>query len=193
MFSGFKMVKVWYMDNEENDPRLEHHKSPPEYLSLENLHEETGVEHFAINAENYEDDELLTAIRKDRNYTFEDEITCSKSCLPDFESKLRSFYTEHLHTDEEIRLVLDGSGYFDVRDAKDDWIRIAVSKGDLIIIPAGIYHRFTLDMENYIKAKRYFVGEPIWQPYNRPSDNMECRQKYLSHQANGFGPITNIE
>ncbi|XP_069967572.1 acireductone dioxygenase isoform X4 [Bactrocera oleae] len=167
MFSGFKMVKVWYMDNEENDQRLEHHKSPPEYLSLENLHEETGVEHFAI--------------------------TCSKSCLPDFESKLRSFYTEHLHTDEEIRLVLDGSGYFDVRDAKDDWIRIAVSKGDLIIIPAGIYHRFTLDMENYIKAKRYFVGEPIWQPYNRPSDNMECRQKYLSHQANGFGPITNIE
>uniref|UniRef100_A0A0C9PSL3 Acireductone dioxygenase n=3 Tax=Endopterygota TaxID=33392 RepID=A0A0C9PSL3_9HYME len=185
------MVKVWYMDNKENDQRLEHHKSPPEYLSLEDLHQKTGVEHFTINADSYEDDELLTAIRKDRNYSYEDEITCSKSCLPDFENKLKSFYTEHLHTDEEIRLVLDGSGYFDVRDAKDDWIRIAVSKGDLIIIPAGIYHRFTLDIENYIKAKRYFVGEPIWLPYNRPSDNMECRQKYLNHQANGFLPITN--
>lgn len=172
------MVKIWYMDKEESDQRLEHQLIPNQFLEPFELFKRTGVECFKIDPHNPKDP-ILADIREKRNYNYEDEITCSEKCLENYEAKLKSFFTEHLHTDEEIRLAIDGSGYFDVRDSEDEWIRIAVSAGDMIVIPAGIYHRFTLDTKNYIKAKRYFVGEPVWLPYNRPAEEMDCRQNYL--------------
>lgn len=76
---------------------------------------------------------------------------------------------------------MEGRGFFDVREAlTDEWIRIEVVKGDLIVLPAGIYHRLVLDPDRFIKAKRLFVGEPVWTAHDRPADEMECRQKYLS-------------
>ncbi|KAM8914628.1 acireductone dioxygenase isoform 2-T2 [Spinachia spinachia] len=135
---------------------------------------------FRLNADNYETDPELELIRKEQGYSYMDIISIHRDTLANYEEKLRMFFEEHLHMDDEIRYILDGQAYFDVRDKDERWIRIAMAKGDLITLPAGIYHRFTLDRTNYTKAMRLFVGEPVWKAYNRPADDFDIRQKYVA-------------
>uniref|UniRef100_T1GAG5 acireductone dioxygenase (Fe(2+)-requiring) n=1 Tax=Megaselia scalaris TaxID=36166 RepID=T1GAG5_MEGSC len=75
--------------------------------------------------------------------------------------------TEALHPRWKTYIGFDYIGFYSgtldlTNHAEDKWIRISVSAGDMIVIPAGIYHRFTLDINNYIQAKRLFIGEPVW-------------------------------
>uniref|UniRef100_A0A4W2D7Q4 Acireductone dioxygenase n=1 Tax=Bos indicus x Bos taurus TaxID=30522 RepID=A0A4W2D7Q4_BOBOX len=138
------MVEAWYMDEAADDPRLPHRAEPARPVGLEQLRR-LGVLYWKLDADKYENDPELEKIRKERNYSWVDIITISKDKLPNYEEKIKMFFEEHLHLDEEIRYILDGSGYFDVRDQEDRWIRISMEKGDMITLPAGIYHRFTLD------------------------------------------------
>lgn len=154
------------MDDSDSDQRLPHQTDPVRFVTLTEL-SRLGVLYWCFNPENYKQNAKYHKLKKERNYSYEDQIEVSPDTLKDYETKIKSFYDEHIHTDEEIRYVLDGTGYFDVRDAQDRWIRIEVIKGDMIVLPSGIYHRFTLDTRNYIKALRLFVGEPVWTPYSR--------------------------
>ncbi|ODQ64476.1 Acireductone dioxygenase [Nadsonia fulvescens var. elongata DSM 6958] len=123
----------------------------------------------------------VDALAESRAYVSRDTIEVSPATLPEYETKMKSFYQEHLHEDEEIRYILEGEGYFDVR-SKDDqnWVRVLLEKGDLLILPAGIYHRFTNTETNYIKALRLFQLEPKWIALNRPVENNKYRNEYLN-------------
>ncbi|CAG8566949.1 9011_t:CDS:2 [Ambispora leptoticha] len=173
------MRAYFYNEQDNSDPREPHEFIPSSPVTPEEL-AQIGVLYWHI--QNNEDQENeINRVAKERSYKNRDTITCSKEGLGDlYESKLKSFFEEHLHEDEEIRFILDGSGYFDVRDQGDRWIRIAVSPGDLIVLPAGIYHRFTLDTNDYIKALRLFKEEPKWTPINRPADDNPHRIHYLN-------------
>ena len=56
---------------------------------------------------------------------------------------------------------------YKVRDKNERWIRCTMEKGDFLILPAGIYHRFTPAESNFAHAMRLFKDVPKWTAYPR--------------------------
>lgn len=160
------MVRAWYMDDSDLDQRYPHMPEPTEFCRLEKL-KELGVDYWWFDPEKYIEDPEYEQMKRDKGFCYQDECLVSPSAMEKYDEKVKSFYEEHMHKDDEIRFVIGGSGYFDVRDKDDKWVRIEVTSGDMIVLPAGIYHRFTVDMNDYIRAIRLFAGEPVWTPYPR--------------------------
>jgi 1,2-dihydroxy-3-keto-5-methylthiopentene dioxygenase len=134
-------IKINPTNQTQGDQRLPHDSGrpvDPAYLSA------LGVTHYYFP----DDLESVNKIAAERNYKNRDEIEISPDLLPGYEEKVKTFFHEHLHEDEEIRYILGGGGYFDVRSKDDAWVRLRLEKGDLMIMPAGIYHRFTTDDQN---------------------------------------------
>lgn len=138
-----------------------------------------GAQAWKLNPEDPENDPKLAAIRKVRGYSYHDVCTVAEGKLPEYEKKIKIFFEEHLHEDEEIRFVIDGTGYFDVRDKQDRWVRIAMGPGDMVVLPEGCYHRYTNTDANYIKCMRLFAGDPVWTAHNRPQEDNPSRKKYV--------------
>ncbi|KZT41906.1 Acireductone dioxygenase [Sistotremastrum suecicum HHB10207 ss-3] len=172
-------MRAYYFDNIPGDQRLPHDSSRP--VSTDTLNA-IGLLHWQIPLDGNE--AKIDQVAAERGYKNRDTISVTKEGLGElYETKIKGFFEEHMHEDEEIRYVLEGSGFFDVREHPTDaWIRIHVLEGDLLVLPAGIYHRFTLDTENKIKALRLFKDEPKWVPHNRSAatDSNSYRLDYLN-------------
>ncbi|KAL9634426.1 MAG: hypothetical protein Q9164_004097 [Protoblastenia rupestris] len=178
-------MKAYWYDNVEGDQRDDHYTDRT--LSVEYL-SRIGIIYY--HCPNISD---VDSIANARSYKNRDEITVSPDQMgPVYEEKVRMFFSEHLHEDEEIRYILDGDGFFDVRSLENEWVRIRLEKNDLIILPPGIFHRFTTDKKNYIKAMRLFKDAPKWTPLNRAPEleNNPHRKSYLQDRSSPAGMMT---
>lgn len=173
------MVKLYFHDNLDtpDDFTDAHDSGIP--VSLDHL-ATIGV--FYKQIDNMDD---LNAIAKERNYRNRDVVKLNLEKFNNdevaYNNLMKKFYTEHFHEDEEIRYIVNGEGYFDVRDNDEKWIRAKLDKFDLLILPAGIYHRFTLTSEKKdVEAIRLFKDEPKWEAINRTENRASlARDEYV--------------
>ncbi|KAL9584230.1 MAG: hypothetical protein Q9212_002259 [Teloschistes hypoglaucus] len=172
-------MRVFFYDNQPGDCRLPHDSGtelPLSYLST------LGILYYFFPPWSPSSSSAVEELSSTRDYANRDEITISADAMgAAYEAKIQMFFDEHMHEDEEIRYILAGNGFFDVRDADDKWIRIQAGPGDLLVLPAGIYHRFTLDEANFLKAMRLFQNQPKWAALNRSeeTEKNEVRKKYV--------------
>lgn len=123
---------------------------------------DVGVLYYSFPLDKSDSEDGVAKLAKERNYKNKDVITVAPSAMGDvYEQKIEMFFREHMHEDEEIRYILEGKGYFDVRNPGDRWIRIELESGDLIVLPAGIYHRFTVNTDNVSYAFLRETGRAV--------------------------------
>nr|KAG5702065.1 hypothetical protein BaRGS_032314 [Batillaria attramentaria] len=126
-------LRAWYRDDVEENLQDLHQKDSTRTLTPEEVFEKSGLRYWRI--ERSEDEDEQTKLKQEGNYNHFDWLDVSRETLPDYDEKLKSFYREHLHKDEEIRLITAGSCFFEIRDYSDQWIRLHLRKGDLINLP----------------------------------------------------------
>jgi 1,2-dihydroxy-3-keto-5-methylthiopentene dioxygenase len=108
----------------------------------------------------------LDALKARAGYVEEDEVALRPD-TPDLEAICAKFVDEHLHTEDEVRFVLEGEGVFDIRSRDDRWMRVTVEPGDLIVVPKDRHHRFFLTERRTIRCVRLFQDKSGWVPHYR--------------------------
>jgi 1,2-dihydroxy-3-keto-5-methylthiopentene dioxygenase len=125
-----------------------------------------GVLHERFDVERADFQPALDRLAAERGYV-EQDIVELRPDTENLDQICAKFADEHLHTDDEVRLVLDGEGIFDIRSAADRWLRVTVDRGDLIVVPANLHHRFFLTEARRIRCVRLFKDSSGWVPHYR--------------------------
>ena len=122
-----------------------------------------GVIYEALPVDPQGHQPALDRLKAERGYVEQDVIALHPD-VADLDSLCAKFLDEHHHTEDEVRFVLDGDGLFDIRSRDDRWMRVLVTPGDLIVVPANRKHRFLLTERRAIRCVRLFqdrVGAPV--------------------------------
>src|SRR4051812_31127021 len=97
-----------------------------ETISVEEL-KSHGINYEKLDTNNYQKD--LDRIKTTYKYSTQDIVELTPQ-TQNLDVILAKFDKEHLHTDDEVRFVLAGSGIFDIRAHDNKWMRVEVTSGD---------------------------------------------------------------
>lgn len=87
---------------------------------------------------------------------------------PNLDGLLAKFDKEHHHDEDEVRFVVGGRGVFTIHNDDDDIVfDVEVHPGDLLIVPEGTWHWFTLCEDRTITCIRLFKSKAGWTPHYR--------------------------
>jgi 1,2-dihydroxy-3-keto-5-methylthiopentene dioxygenase len=106
---------------------------------------------------------VMRRLQAERGWTDVEDV-CRSASRPQDEAEIVKEADEHCHLDDEVRLLLEGQGLYDIRARDDQWLRIWVRPGDLVVVPARRYHRFLV---GHADTLHYM------QPYASRSDLMQ--------------------
>ena len=105
----------------------------------------------------------IDAMKQRGGYVTADVIDVNAQ-TPNLEVMLAKFDKEHTHDEDEVRFILAGRGIFflniDGRVAS-----VEVGPGDMLRVPRGTTHWFTLCEDRRIRAIRWFQDTTGWTPH----------------------------
>ncbi len=104
----------------------------------------------------------LDRLARDYRYVSHDLIVLNPMATPNLAELLANFEREHHHLEDEVRFIVAGEGVFTLT-RQGDRFSVLVTAGDLISVPAGTRHWFTLTDLMNVKAIRLFQTREGWQ------------------------------
>lgn len=108
--------------------------------------------------------EPIEQLKAEGGYVTADVINLHAQ-TPNLEPMLDTFKKEHWHNEDEVRMIVKGSGLFHVHPEDAPVFRIEVIKGDMINIPRGTLHWFHLCSDRTLRAVRMFQEVSGWAPH----------------------------
>ncbi len=108
-------------------------------------------------------DDRFEELKRSNGYTTRDMVVIHED-VPGLADMLAKFERIHYHTDDEVRYVVAGRGYFGFVEPDGEQFLLEVNACDYINVPANAEHWFEMKDSQRIKAVRYFIDTSGWAP-----------------------------
>jgi 1,2-dihydroxy-3-keto-5-methylthiopentene dioxygenase len=103
----------------------------------------------------------LAPFMKNNNFQSADVINVHTG-TPNLPALRDKFIKEHIHSENEVRFFIDGSGIFWFHFDDGVIAKLTCHKGDFLSVPAGYKHWFDLAPAYFVKAIRIFSNQEGW-------------------------------